>query len=85
LNSNSKPNLKSNNGEEMKKRKKKRRRPRRLGLLGLRQPAQPTGPALYISSPLAHARAVAGRPQLTRNSPARRPHALLPSPAAAAT
>ena len=35
------------------------------------QPAQPTtGLALHISSPLAHARAVAGRPQLTHSSPA---------------
>ena len=30
------------------------------------QPRQPTGPALHLSPLLAHARAVAGRPQLAR-------------------
>jgi len=70
LNSNSKPNLESNNGEEMKK-KERRKEEEGLPASCLAQPAQPTtGPALHISSPLAHARAVAGRPQLARNSPA---------------
>ena len=75
----------------MKNRKWKRRSGPLSQLLGPRQPTSPTDrPSLHPSSSLAHARAVAGRPQLARNSPAHgpahRPRHVRPSssPAAAA-
>ena len=75
----------------MKNRKWKRRSGPLSQLLGPRQPTSPTDrPSLHPSSSLAHARAVAGRPQLARNSlargPVHRPRHACPSssPAAAA-